>query len=138
MQAVISIMGRLFLVAIFLGSGMQKLMDRSGTIARMQTVNMPNVELMYLGAILFLLVGAISVLIGYRARFGALLLMTFLILVTWYFHAFWALPAPEKQAQIVPFLHNLGLFGALMMIIANGPGAGSVDGLAVRASVAEA
>ena len=128
MQALLTIIGRFCLVAIFLGSGVSKILDRSGTLDKMNEVGMPNPEIMYLGAVPFLLAGSVSVLLGYRARIGAILLMIFLVLVTWYFHAFWKLPEAEQQTQIIPFLHNLGLFGAFMMIFANGAGPGSLDG----------
>jgi len=95
---------------------------------------MPNPEIMYLGAVPFLLVGAVGVLLGYRARFGAFLLIVFLVLVTWYFHAFWKRPEAEQQTEIIPFLHNLGLFGAFLMILSNGAGPGSLDGRAETGS----
>ena len=80
------------------------------------------------GAIVFLLVGSVSVAIGYRARFGALLLLLFLIPATYYFHAPWRAATPDEATQqMIHLLKNLGLMGAMLLIMATGPGPGSLD-----------
>ena len=73
----------------------------------------------------FLMLGSIMVLAGYYARIGALLLAVFLVLATYYFHPFWK--TPEDQNQMAHFMKNLGLIVAMLFIIANGSGAGSLD-----------
>ncbi len=91
-----------------------------------QGVPLPQVSLVL--AIIFLLVGGVSVLIGYQARVGAALLAVFLVLATFYFHNFWAISDPLKQQeQMGHFLKNLGLFGAMLFLVANGAGAWSID-----------
>ncbi len=45
------------------------------------------------------------------------------------FHDFWTY-APDSQdfqMQMIQFMKNLGLMGAMLMIIANGPGPGSLE-----------
>jgi putative oxidoreductase len=51
------------------------------------------------------------------------------MLATIFFHAFWkSTPdSPEFQMQMIQFMKNLGLMGAMLMIIANGSGPGSLD-----------
>jgi putative oxidoreductase len=83
---------------------------------------------MLVGAIAFLLVGGASVVLGLYARFGALLLLVFLVLATYYFHGFWRLEdAQAQQEQTIQFMKNLSMMGAMLFIIANGPGAWSLD-----------
>ncbi len=82
---------------------------------------------MLIGAIVFLIVGSISIIIGYKARFGALLLLIFLILATYYFHHFWSFQGDARQEGMAHFLKNLSMMGAMLFIIANGPGPMSVD-----------
>jgi putative oxidoreductase len=73
------------------------------------------------------------VIVGYYARFGAALLAIFLVLATYYFHAFWKLPAetPEqvqaKTMMTIEFMKNLSMFGAMLFIVANGAGRASLD-----------
>ncbi|MBP0013084.1 MAG: DoxX family protein [Roseofilum sp. SBFL] len=74
--------GRAFLVAIFLRSGIQKILGFSGTASVIASKGIPVPEFFLIFAILFELIGAISILVGYKSRWGALLLMIFLIPTT--------------------------------------------------------
>ena len=96
---------------------------------------------MLIGAIVFLIAGSLSVIFGFKARIGAALLLTFLLLATWFFHDFWTWPSetmwvlstndsvsmPVQQVEVISFMKNLALTGAMLFIIANGPGAWSLD-----------
>ena len=77
------------------------------------------------GAVTFLLLGGLSVLLGIRARGGAVLLILFLIPVTWIFHDFWSYGAQDPQyvPQMINFMKNTGLGGGLLMVLAFGSGA---------------
>ena len=91
---------------------------------------------MLVGAIVFLIAGSISVITGFKARIGAALLLVFLLLATYYFHDFWTLDEPQaQQEQMIQFMKNLALMGAMLLIIANGSGPMSMDArLAARAN----
>jgi putative oxidoreductase len=69
----------------------------------------------------------VSVILGYQARIGALLLLVFLVLATYFFHNFWALEGKEAEAQMIQFMKNLSMAGAMVFLIANGSGAWSLD-----------
>ncbi|MFQ6045750.1 MAG: DoxX family protein [Gemmatimonadales bacterium] len=74
------------------------------------------------------LVGGLSVLLGYRARIGAWLLVVFLIPVTIIMHDFWAVEdAAMAQLQQVMFLKNLALLGGALFIARYGAGPFSLD-----------
>ncbi len=74
------------------------------------------------------LVGGLSVLVGYRARLGALLLVAFLLPVTFMMHKFWAVTDPgAAQLQMVMFMKNLGLIGGALLIAHFGAGPVSID-----------
>ncbi len=76
-----------------------------------------------LTAIVFLVAGSVSLRFGYKARLGAALLLVFLALATYDFHDFWTLNDPKaQQEQMIPFLKNAALMGALLLILANGTG----------------
>jgi putative oxidoreductase len=127
-QMVISILGRLMLVAIFLMSALgNKIPNFKGVAAAMEGQGVPAANLMLVGAITFLLAGGVSVLLGFKSRFGASLLLAFLALATYYFHDFWNASPELAQAETIQFMKNLALGGAMLMIIANGSGAGSLD-----------
>jgi putative oxidoreductase len=129
LQAPLAIVGRLCLVAIFaLSAVSNKIPNFSKVADDMASAGVPFPTFALAGAIVFLLVGSVSVLAGYQARFGALLLLLFLIPATYYFHAPWkaATPADGTQ-QMIHLLKNLGLMGAMLLIMAAGPGPGSLD-----------
>src|SRR5262245_28018414 len=80
------VVGRVLLAHIFLLSGVSKVMDWSGTAEQMAGKGMQMVPLFLAGAIACELLGGLSLLLGLRARLGALLLFLFLIPVTIVFH----------------------------------------------------
>jgi putative oxidoreductase len=129
-QLFANIVGRIMLATIFLMSAIgKKIPDFSGTVEYMTANSVPMPNIMLVGAIVFLLAGGISIVLGYKARTGAWLLIVFLILATYFFHGFWRYPADSQDfpMQMIQFMKNLGLTGALLMIAANGSGPGSLD-----------
>ena len=72
--------------------------------------------------------GGISILLGYRVRIGAWLLVLFLIPVTVMMHNFWAVSDPMMaQIQLAMFLKNLSLLGGALLLAYFGPGPLSLD-----------
>jgi putative oxidoreductase len=84
------------------------------------------------GAIVFLIAGSLSVMLGFYGRIGAVLLSVFLILATYYFHNFWDLQGEAAMHQQIQFMKNLSMFGAMLFIIANGSGPMSLDNVVFR------
>lgn len=120
LQTWTSLIGRIFLSAIFIKSGIGKIFGATGTQQYMESSGVPGWLLV--PTILVLLIGSISVLVGYKARYGALLLVGFLIPATLIFHNVFIDPSQE-----IAFMKNLGLMGGLLMVTAFGPGLISFD-----------
>jgi len=119
------LVARLGLGAIFLISGVGKLAAWSATAAFAGSKGVPTVLLA--AATVLELLGAISVLTGWKARWGAAALVAFLVPVTLVFHNFWAYQGAEAQLQTIQFLKNVGIGGGLLAFFVAGPGALSVD-----------
>ena len=67
-----------------------------------------------IGGVLALL-GGLSVLLGVRARIGALLLVVFLVPVTLMMHRFWAETDPMMmRMQQAHFMKNIAMLGAAL------------------------
>lgn len=132
LQQAAPIPGRLLLSFIFLMSGYGKIVGWSGTAGYMAKAGMPAVPLFLVLAIVFELGGSLMLLLGFRARFGALMLILFLIPTTLIFHHFWSFPPAEKQMQTINFMKNLAIMGGLLMVIAHGSGPMSLDRLLGR------
>ncbi len=106
-----------------------KIPQFNNVVGYMTKEGVPAANFMLIGAIVFLIVGGLSIVVGYKARIGAALLFTFLVLATYFFHDFWTYPADSQdyQMQMIQFMKNLALMGAMLIIFANGSGAGSLD-----------
>lgn len=129
----LALVARLSISLIFVLSGFSKITGWSDTAAYMVSKGMTAVPL-FLALAIFIELGAgMMVMLGYRARLGALALIIFVIPTTIIFHNFWALQASEQQLQMIMFLKNLSILGGLLMIVAYGAGKFSLDGR--RASV---
>jgi len=126
------LVGRIALGAIFIVSGLGKLAAWQGTAAYAGSKGVPEVLLAIATALEVL--GAISLIVGFRARWGALALLVFLVPVTLVFHNFWAVPAAQQQMEMANFLKNLGIGGGLLIVFGRGAGAFSVDSSRAPAS----
>ena len=126
---IMNFIGRIFLIMIFLMSAVgNKIPNFKATADYMASEGVPAPSFLLLGAIVFLLAGDISILISYKARIGAALLLLFLVLASYWCHDFWTFEDPQQQQmQMISFMKNLGLMGAMLIIIARGSGPFSLD-----------
>lgn len=129
LQGIVTVIGRTMLSLVFLMSAVGNKIPKFTEVAGyMASEGVPASRLMLAGAIVFLIVGSLSMIVGYRARIGGALLLVFLVLATYFFHDFWTFEdAAEKQQQMIQFMKNMALMGALLVIIANGSGPYSLD-----------
>jgi len=88
----------------------------------MQSHNIVYAPCFLIIAILFQVAGGLLILTSYKTRIGTILLLVFLIPATFIFHNFWTLPTQTEleivaqQAQMVSFLKNITIIGALLLI----------------------
>ncbi len=71
-------------------------------------------------ATIFELLGGLLIFFGVKMRFGAFLLLIFLIPTTILFHQFWFLEGAERTNQMVVFFKNIAIIGGLFYILAVG------------------
>jgi putative oxidoreductase len=117
-----SLIGRILLILIFLKSGIGKIGNFEGTSQYMAKYGMPLATFFLMGAIFFELVGSIAVVLGYFTRFGAILLIIFLIPTTLIFHTNFSDPI-----QKIHFLKNVSMLGGCLVLLGTGPGPLSLD-----------
>jgi putative oxidoreductase len=72
------------------------------------------------------LIGGLMILVGFQARWAALLLFAFTALTIYFAHPFWTMDGAARAANQAHALKNLAIMGALLMIAAHGPGRYSV------------
>ncbi len=128
-----TLVGRVLIAAIFLMSGLNKIADPQGTQQYMAAMGMTGATtLLYVGAVILEVGGALSVLLGYHARIGALVLLVFMIPATLVFHTNFGDPN-----QMIHFLKNLAMMGGVLFVAAHGPGQISLDAVAGLESAME-
>jgi putative oxidoreductase len=124
------LVGRVLITFIFLRSAIGKIGNFSGVAGNMAAKGMPYAEIFLAGAIALEIVGGLCLLLGWKARWGALALLIFLIPATLIFHNFWAVdPAQSRELanQTNHFFKNLTIMGALVFIIGMGSGPLSLE-----------
>jgi putative oxidoreductase len=123
------LLGRLFLVLLFVISGFGKIGGYAGTAAYMAANGVPGLLLPLV--IVLEIGGGILVVLGWHTRIASLLLAGFTILALLLFH----LPVTAEN-QIV-FLAELGVAGGFLVLAAHGAGAWSLDAWRVRRAPAK-
>ncbi|HEX4335322.1 MAG TPA: DoxX family protein [Polyangiaceae bacterium] len=119
-------LGRLFFVTIFLMSAPMHFKPEMIEHARQAGVPLANIAVPLSGVIAGL--GGLSILLGYKARIGAWLLVLFLVPVTLMMHKFWGIADPQMaMMQRVMFMKNVSMFGAALMLTFMGSGPFSID-----------
>ena len=126
-KAVMALLGRLLIAAIFLMSGIAKLTDTPGTVAHMVKMGIPYADTLALVAGAAEILGAASLIFGLATRAGALGLILFMIPTTLIFHAFWNYQGAEQLPQMVNFMKNMAIIGGLSTLVAVGALRFSVD-----------
>lgn len=118
--------GRFLFSLIFVLSGFKHFSAELVGYAANSGVPMANVLVPLSG--LMAIVGGLSVLLGFHARIGALLLVLFLVPVTFMMHNFWAVTDPQMAGmQMAHFMKNLALIGGAVYIYCMGSGPFSLD-----------
>ena len=125
MNATLSLLGRAGLSLIFIISGWGKIAGYAGTQQYMESVGVP-------GALLPLVIalelgGGLAILAGTGTRWIAAALAGFSLLSGLLFHFNLA-----DQMQAILFWKNVALAGGFLLLVANGPGAYSVDAALAR------
>ena len=122
----IVLLGRFLFVLIFVMSGPRHFMSQTIAYAASQGVPMASIAVPFSG--LLALAGGLSILLGYRARIGAWLIVLFLALVTPLLHRFWGVTDPMMyQMQFINFMKNLSMLGGALVITQLGAGPWSLD-----------
>jgi putative oxidoreductase len=123
----LALLARAALALLFIWSGWGKLTGFAGTVGYIAGKDLPMPQVLAVVALAIELGAAILLLIGWKARCAAFVLVIFLLVITPIFHNFWSVPANQMQNQQIHFLKNLAILGGMLMVIAFGPGRFSVD-----------
>jgi putative oxidoreductase len=121
----LALIGRILFALIFLMAGFTHFLPQTIAFAASQGVPLASIVVPLSGMIAFL--GGLSILLGYRAKLGAWLIVLFLLGVT-PLHKFWGITDPMmQQMQMAMFMKNLAMLGGALLISQFGAGPWSLD-----------
>ena len=127
MKHLLDLLGRIFISLIFLFEALDSAWYFQDTKDKMASYGITwNQHLWLYGGIVILVLGGVLVLLGYRAKLGALLLLAYWIPVTLIVHSFWNDPEDIRRIQSIFFMRNLAIVGGLLFIYVNGSGKYSI------------
>ncbi|GAA4315041.1 DoxX family protein [Compostibacter hankyongensis] len=128
---VILLIGRILFSLIFLMTAVNHFSPATAAYAESQHV--PGAAFLVPFSGIIAILGALSIILGYRARAGAWLIAIFLIPVSFMMHNFWAVADPmTRQFQMAMFMKNLSMLGGALLIAYFGSGPLSIDSRKTR------
>lgn len=117
----VALVGRILYAAIFILAAPNHFRAATIGYAAARGVPLPYLAVPLSGVIA--IAGGLSIACGYRARWGAWLLVLFLVPVTLMMHRFWGVSDPRiAMTQQVMFMKNLSMLGAALLITQVGSG----------------
>ena len=130
MKDIADLLGRIFIAFLFIYEALDALVFFDNTKATMSAYGLTWNQDFLLGTIIFILLfGAILVLIGYYASFGAILLTLYWLPFTLIVYSFWDDPQEYQRLHALYFMRNLAMIGGLLLLMANGAGKYSIKRL---------
>ena len=109
----IELLGRIFLSFLFLFEGIKKLFFfQEETQMYMEEYGVP--EILFFPSTLLEIILPIFIIIGFKTRLCASIMIIFTISVTLIFHMDF-----NNQMQLITFLKNISIAGGLLIIVAN-------------------
>src|ERR1700732_2819894 len=125
-QGAVVVLGRFFFALIFLFAAPNHFTKQTIAFSASQGVPIASIAVPLSGVLA--IAGGLSILLGYRAKLGAWLIVLFLVPVTLMMHKFWTVSdAMMAQIQMVMFMKNLSMLGGAVLISQFGAGPFSLD-----------
>lgn len=117
------LLGRILFAQMFIISGLNHFTKLNGMAQYAGSMGLPAPKFSVLVTGIMILLGGVSVLLGFYAKIGALLLLIFLLPTAFVMHKFWGLNDQMLTAnQKAHFMKNLAMAGGALFIIYIGSG----------------
>jgi putative oxidoreductase len=121
------LIGRLFIAVLFIPIGLSKITNFEGTLAYINAAHVPFGPVDAVIGMVVELGFVTMLLIGYKARWAALGIIIYVVVISFLFHHYWDMPAAQVVAQKLNFFKNTAIIGGLFAYFAVGAGGYSLD-----------
>jgi putative oxidoreductase len=122
------LIGRLALAWFFLGEVYARASNWDGNVDQLTILNLPAPPVLLALALIVMSLGGLSLLLGFHARHGAILLFGFTVAASIVMHDYWNLKdASSRAADYEIFARNIAIAGGLLMVVGMGAGPFAVD-----------
>jgi putative oxidoreductase len=143
---IVFLIGRIAFMAVFLTSGIFKLMDIAGTAKLIESkitisdalaplaanitsmTGLGTYQLLAIVLAVVEIVFSLFIIFNVATRFSAFVLAVLLAVGTYYVHDFWNMTGDLKVANMEEFIKNVSIIGALLMMMVIGPWRPPLDG----------
>ena len=130
MKNSIDLIARVFIAIMFYYEAFDSFLYFDDTKRTMSIYGLTWKQDFLLGSVIvFLIIGATLVLMGYYSRFGAFLLLVYLVPTTFIVYSFWNDPPDIQRVQMINFMKNLSIIGGLLLLTIHKPGKYSIKRL---------
>ncbi|MCH8023135.1 MAG: DoxX family protein [Candidatus Marinimicrobia bacterium] len=124
----VPLVGRILFSLMFIMSGMGHLTKSTGMAQYAGAMGVPAPTLAVIITGIMILLGGLSVLLGYKVKIGTILLVVFLIPTSFIMHPFWSIEDPmQSQMQMAMFMKNLSMLGGALLLYHFGTGPLSLE-----------
>jgi putative oxidoreductase len=127
-ESLAPLLGRWILAWFFLTQAYRYALDWNNTALLLTMKNVPSPPVLLLIALIGVVLGSLSLLLGFYTRAGALALFTITVAATVTLHDYWHLRAAEaRNADYDIFVRNVAIAAGLLMLIGMGSGRFGID-----------
>ena len=128
-ETIAAFLGRVIMAWFFLSEAYRYVLSWNGTVALLALKHVQSPQVVLFGVLLVMLLCALSLFLGFRARLGALALFALTVTATVFLHDYWHIQdAIERQDDYNLFARNIAIAGGLLVLVGVGPGKFSLDG----------
>ena len=132
-ESLTPLFGRLVLAWYFLSQAYRYAIDWNNTAVLLSMRNMPAAPVVLAAAVAAAVLGSLSLLVGFRARAGAFVLLTITVALTIALHDFWHIRAAiARNADYDIFARNVAIAGGLLLVIGLGAGQFAIDNMGFK------
>lgn len=122
LQDLFVLLGRVCIGAMFLWGAYEKVKHWNTTKEYMRMKNVPQLNIVLPVSVGLKIIGSLSILLGWHAHIGALLLLIVTIPSAIWLHPFWKIHGTEQNLERALFMKEVSIIGGLLLLLALGAG----------------